>query len=664
MSSDTISSSKRVKPGSDYAARVATKLYGIDAAAVAVDGYADPSFILSTDDEPSYVLKITDRENEQLARLQNAMLAHLSGRSLPVAVPLLVADAQGRGLSFSTDEAGNECCLQLLTYLPGEFAADLPAARPALLRSIGRGLGTLNRALIGFSHPGAARLHQWHVQKAPEVCEAAPLARELRPMVERSLEGFERRVVPALARLRRSVIHGDANDHNLLVSARPGRGLQASGLIDFGDAAEAPTVFEVAIAMAYFMMRQPRPVLAAQELLAAYHSEMPLLPEEIELLYDLVCARLCMTISHAARARHSAPDNAYLLRSEKGAIELLRELHETEHLFFTASMRDACRLSAWPQGEKLSDWLSQQSPSPLLPSLHEGAPRILDFTPGSEDLGGGIAPKSLREFEGLVESLLRSSGAALGIGRYAEIRGLYQSEVFAQEDSDEARTVHLGVDLFAPAGTPVSAPLEGTVHSFSDNARPLDYGPTIILEHRIDGAPGSFFTLYGHLERRSIMGLEVGQVITAGEVFAWIGEPEVNGGWPAHLHFQITGDMLGKRGDFPGVARHSEIAVWKALCPNPARFVGLADKDLDANCGMSPVELARRRDLCLSPSLSLAFANPIKVVRGRGAYLFTEQGRKILDLVNNVAHVGHAHPRVVAAIAQQEAQLNTNTRYL
>ena len=66
----------------------------------------------------------------------------------------------------------------------------------------------------------------------------------------------------------------------------------------------------------------------------------------------------------------------------------------------------------------------------------------------------------------------------------------------------------------------------------------------------------------------------------------------------------------------------------------------------------------------LGKSLSLSYREPLKIVRGRGAWLYDEQGRGYLDMVNNVCHVGHCHPRVVAAGQQQMARLNTNTRYL
>jgi 4-aminobutyrate aminotransferase-like enzyme len=84
----------------------------------------------------------------------------------------------------------------------------------------------------------------------------------------------------------------------------------------------------------------------------------------------------------------------------------------------------------------------------------------------------------------------------------------------------------------------------------------------------------------------------------------------------------------------------------------------------DRSVGMSSVEILAARRAHLGPSLSLAYRNPLHIVRGEGAYLFDADGRAYLDCVNNVAHVGHAHPRVVEAGIAQMRLLNTNTRYL
>ncbi len=154
-------------------------------------------------------------------------------------------------------------------------------------------------------------------------------------------------------------------------------------------------------------------------------------------------------------------------------------------------------------------------------------------------------------FEDYINHLLKSQNAAVAYGGYNEPRAIYQrSESFNSDISDE-RFIHLGIDLWTKAYTPICAPLKGKVHSFNNNLGLGNYGPTIILEHTIK--KHRFYTLFGHLTKDSINDLKVGELIDAGEVFGAIGNYPTNGDYPPHLHFQIIKDLKGNQGDFPGV---------------------------------------------------------------------------------------------------------------
>ncbi|WP_181304142.1 peptidoglycan DD-metalloendopeptidase family protein [Rufibacter sp. XAAS-G3-1] len=189
----------------------------------------------------------------------------------------------------------------------------------------------------------------------------------------------------------------------------------------------------------------------------------------------------------------------------------------------------------------------------------------LDFTSSNS----ALLQTNLRDtasFEQFVLEMLRQKEATVGVGGYFENRVIYRrSEHF--DGSAESRSVHLGVDIWAPAGIPIYAPVAGTVHSFQDNANFGDYGPTIILEHEVEGV--LFFTLYGHLSRTSLNGLFVGKPISAGEQVATMGPYPENGDWPPHLHFQLMTNLLGKSGDFPGVCAPSEEAYYRQICLDP-----------------------------------------------------------------------------------------------
>lgn len=177
------------------------------------------------------------------------------------------------------------------------------------------------------------------------------------------------------------------------------------------------------------------------------------------------------------------------------------------------------------------------------------------------------------ELEGLGESeqdetilqRIEAAGAIAGVGGYLEDRSVYKATDLFQGDAE--RSIHIGVDVFMPAGTALYAPLDGEVHSFANRQVYGDYGPVIILRHRLDGF--EFHTLYGHLSEDSLTGLEDGKPIAAGEKIAEIGPRPVNGNWAPHLHFQLIRDMQGKHGDYPGVVRPDEVDFFRNNCPDP-----------------------------------------------------------------------------------------------
>lgn len=180
-------------------------------------------------------------------------------------------------------------------------------------------------------------------------------------------------------------------------------------------------------------------------------------------------------------------------------------------------------------------------------------------------------PKAMESY---IENYCQQQGATIAYGGYLEVRNLYKrSGHFNQEDPNTERNIHLGVDFWAGAGTAVVAPLSGILHSFQDNKGMGDYGPTIIIEHELEGE--QFYTLYGHLNRASLEGITVGQRINAGQVFAQLGTAEVNGDYAPHLHFQIIRDLQGKQGDYPGVCSQQGLAFYQQNCPNPALLLQL-----------------------------------------------------------------------------------------
>ena len=189
----------------------------------------------------------------------------------------------------------------------------------------------------------------------------------------------------------------------------------------------------------------------------------------------------------------------------------------------------------------------------------------LDFTVSNTELTDEILDHT-DVFSAWVNQKLKTNNAIYGIGGYNEHRTIYSRSAHF-DTAEEPRRLHLGVDIWAPAETPVYNFFDATVHSFANNNNFGDYGATIILAYQIEGF--KFNALYGHLSLASLNDLEEGKFIPAGKSFATLGVKEENGNWPPHLHFQIIEDMGGLKGDFPGVCKFSERDKYLANCPNP-----------------------------------------------------------------------------------------------
>lgn len=195
----------------------------------------------------------------------------------------------------------------------------------------------------------------------------------------------------------------------------------------------------------------------------------------------------------------------------------------------------------------------------------------LDFTEANKALSE-VDLSNTAEFNAFVFNPMQTTNKKYGIGGYLEKRAIYRrSEVFATATSN-FRNIHLGVDIWAAAGSSVYAPLAGKIHSFQDNQGFGNYGPTLILAH--DLGEKTLYSLYGHLSRASLASFEVGREVGAGERICEIGPFPENGDWPPHLHFQLMWDMGSYWGDYPGVAAEQDLDYFRENCPDPNLLLG------------------------------------------------------------------------------------------
>ncbi len=649
------------------AERLAKELYGIGATATELPGEYDCNFHLHARDGREFVMKCMHpaRENSFID-MQCTALAHLATNAPRLPLPRVQLTKRGDRFTSIADAEGQTRLVWMLNFLPGETLAKANPHLPELLADLGRFLGEMDAALSGFAHPATHRELKWDASRANWIREhVGKIAdQQRRALVEYFISLYREWIEPAQSGLRKGVIYGDANDHNVLVTAALPR--RIAGVIDFGDMHHGWIVSEVAIAAAYAILGKTDPLAVAKEIVRGFHSGYSLNEAELAAVFPLIAIRLTVSVVNSTLRKKQKPDDGYVIVSEDAAWDALQRLAKIHPRFAHYALRGVCGFPAVPKAEKIALWLQKQERegvNVIDKDLRTTPLVVFDLSVGSTLLG---ADPSNAEANALARALfekMATAGVAIGVGRYDEARLLYTSPLFGVDaPEEERRTIHLGLDLFAEAGTPVFAPLDGVVHLLAENTAALDYGPLVILRHTSDGGE-ELFTLYGHLTRETLRELNPGQEIAKGEAFARVGKLDENGGWPPHLHFQIILDLLERGAEFPGVARASERAAWTSLSPDPNVLLGIPVKEFPELEKSSRETLPRRKEL-LGGNLSLSYEKPLKIVRGWRQYLYDETGRAFLDVYNNVPLVGHSHPRVVQAVQEQLAVLNTNTRYL
>ncbi len=631
----------------------------------------DQNFLITGNDGRRMVLKVANAgERRTMLEAQQAALAHLNSR-LSI-TPRVLPMGDGSTLAGIDSPDGRRHLLWGITVLPGVPLASAPRRSPELLTDFGRHIGLLTTALDQFDHPAIHRDFYW------DLARGRALVKRSRSLVnddavclaiDSLMREFDRRVVPLLDRLPLAAVHGDLNDHNVLIGG-PGslehRGQTVTGIVDFGDMVHGYRVADLAIAIAYAVLGADDPLGVAAQMVRGYADERVLDDAELGALFGLATLRLCASACISADQQRQRPDNTYLSVSQLAIARALPRLAEIPFILAEAVFRNATNVEPVPAARRVRTYLEQQTHcAPVLGVDLRAAPSVvLDLSIASPMISGDARENAEPLLTERVFAAMKSAGVEAAIGRYDEPRLLYVAPAFTggPAGTAEHRTIHIGLDLFAKAGTPVHAPLNGVVHACANNDAPQDYGGVIILRHETDDDT-EFFTLYGHLSRASLDGIAVGQSVAAGERIAALGEPCENGGWTPHLHLQVITDLMGLGTDFPGVARPSQRSVWTALCPDPNLIAGVPIARFPIVPPVKSRTLATRHEH-IGGNLSVAYRDPVKVVRGWMQYLYDDDGRRFTDAYNNVPHVGHCHPRIVEAAASQMRVLNTNTRYL
>ena len=618
-------------------------------------GEFDRNFRVERDGVFTHVLKVMRAGlDPELIDMQAAAITRCAKAGIPTSTVVPTMD----GASFTRiSEHGETHLVWLVDACPGIMLDDLVHFPDALVADIARSVPQIHAAISDMDMAALDRQIKWDMQDTTWVANAAsvipdPAKRDLVVgIAERHLGSIQ----PRLRSMPQVPIHNDLNPNNVFVVEAGVGQWTMSAVIDFGDMVRGARIIDFAILSAYLLALTDRPIDLLAMIVAAANNVATFRDDELEVLLPLIEMRLATSVINSATMKIDAPDDPYVVVSEAKSWSLLDRLAGEDHEVVLARMRVASSRPATISSSAIRQHLDEvrTSVAQVLPTLEPKAAPLLDMSV----LGSTIPKNPFGDPPGVSFSM----GTAASRGGWGEPRLIYNGETQVERATNgRRRTVHLGVDVVGPAGTPVHSPLAGVVVAAEERPDPYDYGSVVILEHTTaEGAP--FRSLYGHLSYASFS-VTVGDEVAAGEHLANFGEPHENGGWPPHLHLQVAVTPANFGTDWPGACDPDEWETWAQIFPNPAALLGLDDADV-AYQSASTNELIAQRHAHLSQNLSVSYDTPLQAARGWKHHIFDEFGRPHLDAYNNVPHVGHAHPRITSVATKQLERINTNSRY-
>jgi Ser/Thr protein kinase RdoA (MazF antagonist) len=303
------------------ASNVARRDFGIEGKISPLPSERDQNFLIADESGRKYVLKIANlNDAPETLHFQNQAMRHVAGAVTGCRVQNIIASLQGAELTtIHNGSSGTSHCVRMLTWIEGEVLANTTAREPGLFESIGASMAKIDAALHGFTHPAMHRVLQWDLRQAGMAREnAVLLSSDRRARVERIFLEWDK---IDWAALPHGVIHGDANDYNVLTS-----GGRMVGLLDFGDMVHSATVCDLAIVLAYTMLNEKQALSVAAQVIGGYHRGRPLIDAEQRALFPLILSRLAMSVCYSAHNRARNPDDPYQVVTEAAAWELLDAL--------------------------------------------------------------------------------------------------------------------------------------------------------------------------------------------------------------------------------------------------------------------------------------------------------------------------------------------------
>lgn len=315
------------------------KHYKLVATAKALTGEYELNYLLTTEDQQKYIFKVaSDEQRYDFFEAQVKIVQHLAQSEVADHFFKYIPNESGAYITI-VEIQEHKYYLRLLTFLEGDFWCDIDERPGSLHISLGNFLGNMDKALKNFQHPAMHRHYLWDISNAADANRKLSCIKnhETRRIAGYFLLQFETEVLPSISSLRKAYVHHDANDTNVLV-----KGNKVCGLIDFSDMVYTALINNVAVACTYAMMNHPDSLHAATLVIKGYHEAFLLTEQEVDLLYYLIAARLCISVTQSSYNASIETNNEHHFISQKPASELLYKLIRINPLKAQDSFRKAC----------------------------------------------------------------------------------------------------------------------------------------------------------------------------------------------------------------------------------------------------------------------------------------------------------------------------------
>ena len=590
--------------------------YGLSGALKELGSQQDRNFLLDAD-AGRYVFKACHGDYSTVELdAQHAALQHLASHS-GVRVPRVIRASSGEQL-LSLNLDGQSVHVRVLDFIDGQSLAHVAHLGREVVTGLGELCARVDLALAGFQHPGLDRILQWDPR------HASALIRHLLPVIDNAderaclLEAAEqahRRLLPLIPALPMQAVHLDITEHNVMWTRDARRRWQIQGLIDFGDLVTTWRVADLSVTCAALLHHADGDPLYILPAIDAYHAINPLKLEELQALWPLIVARSAVLVLSAEQQASVEPENAYIQTNLAGEWNIFDVATSVPMPLMEAAILNAVGMKPAP--------VEQPVYFPLLPGLKERVATLVDLGVLSQHFVAGNWEQS-----GIDEYLL--SQAAEQTGLAASRFGEYRLSRTLADSAKEPEIFALHVELHLPHETALHAPFKAALRLTADGALALV-------------GEGMSLKLWGVQSQ-----LAPGTLVAAGDS---IGQ----GGGSLLVQLCSAAEL-----NPPLFATPSWAEAWRVFCPSPSRLLGF---DCDAPPLDEPAALLARRDASFARSQKYYYQAPPQIERGWRNHLIDMQGRSYLDMLNNVAVLGHGHPRMAHEAARQWSLLNTNSRF-